>query len=149
MTQKYASDLFVTGWKAAMKAAVRSNGGAALTLADIHSKVWEPAFRNCRSLLDKLHDRSMKLDQIDVCFRRHELDLEMQLKNLFAGVNECLCETRSDTWIGGVVRRIHDYWQLCNYRKAARAFLDLKKALNLQKGDFSDVETLATEVRDE
>ena len=147
MTQKYASDLFVTGWKAAMKAAVRSNGGAALTLADIHSKVWEPAFRNCQSLLDKLYNRSMKLSRIDGYFKQHEHDLETQLASLFAGVNACLGKAKSGAWIGGVVRRIHDYWQLCNYRKAASAFLDLKKALNLQKGDFSDVKKLATEVR--
>jgi len=147
MTQEHPSDLFVTGWKAAMSAAVRSNAGAALTLADIHSKVWEPAFRNCQSLLDKLHDRSMKLSRIDGYFKQHEHDLETQLASLFAGVNACLGKPKNRAWIGGVVSCIHDYWQLCNYRKAASAFLDLKEALNLQKGDFSDVEKLATEVR--
>ena len=147
MTQKHPSDLFVTGWRAAMNAAVRSSAGAALTLADIHSKVWEPAFCNCQSLLQDLHDRSMKLSRIDVCFKRHESDLDMQLTNLFAGVNACLGETTSGAWIKGVVYRVHNYWHLRNYREAASAFLDLKKVLNLQKGDFSDVEKLATEVR--
>jgi len=147
MTQKHPSDLFVTGWKAAMSAAVRSSAGVALTLADIHSKVWEPAFRNCQSLLQDLHDRSMKLSRIDVCFKRHEGDLETQLSSLFAGVNACLGETKNGAWIGGVVRRIKDYWHLCNYREAASTILELKKALNLQKGDFSDVKKLAIEVR--
>ena len=146
MTQKYPSDLFVAGWKAAMNAAVRSSTGATVTLADLHPKVWEPAFRNCQSLLQELHGHSMNLSRIDVCFKRHERDLEMQLTNLFSGVNACLGEPKNGTWIRGVVLRIDDYWHLCNYRKAASAFLDLKKALNLQKGDFSDVEKLATEV---
>jgi len=147
MTEKYISILFVTEWEAAMNAAVQSSAGAALTLADIHSKVWEPAFRNCQSFLQELHDRSMKLAHIDVCFRQHEHDLEMQLTSLFAGVNACLGKPKSGAWIGRVVRRIHDYWHLPSYCKAASAFLDLKEALNLQKGDFSDVEKLATEVR--
>ena len=147
MTQKHTSGLFDTEWKAAVEAAFRSSTGAALTLADIHSKVWDPAFRNCQSLLQELYDRSMKLARIDVCFKRHELDLEMQLTNLFSGVNACLGEPKNGTWIRGVVHHIDDYWHLCNYRKAASAFLDLKESLNLQKGDFSGVEKLATEVR--
>ena len=147
MTQKHPSDLFLTEWERAMNAAVRSSAGAALILADIHSKVWEPAIHNCQSLLQELHDHSMKLACIDVCFRQHENDLEMQLMSLFAGVNACLGETTSGAWIKGVVYRVHDYLHLPSYRKAANAFLDLKGALNLWKGDFSDVEKLATEVR--
>lgn len=130
-----------------MDMAIRSSAGASLTLADIFPKVWLPAFHNCQSLLQELHNHSMKLDQIDDCFKQHERDLEMKLMNLFTGVNACLGMTKSGAWIAGVVRRIYDYWHLCNYRKAANAFLELKKALNLQKGDFSDVETLATKVR--
>jgi len=136
MTQKYISILFVTEWEAAMNAAVRSSAGAALTLADIHSKVWDPAFCNCQSLLQELHDRSMKLANIDVCFRQHEHDLEMQLTSLFAGVNACLGETTTGAWIKGVVYRVHDYWHLPSYCKAANAFLDLKKALNLWRKRF-------------
>jgi len=130
-----------------MDMAFQGSAGASLTLADILPKVWLPAFRNCKSLLQELHDHSMKLGQIDRCFKQHEHDLEMQLTNLFTGVNACLGVTKSGAWIAGVVRRIHDYWHFCNYRKAANVFLELKKALNLQKGDFSDVETLATKVR--
>ena len=147
MTQKHTSDLFDSEWKAAMNAAIQSSAGTALTLADIHSKVWVPAFCSCQSLLQELHDNSMKLAHIDVCFRQHERDLKLQLTSLFAGVNACLGESKSEAWIGEAVLRIQDYWRLCNYRNAANAFLDLKEALNLQKGDFSDVEKLATEVR--
>ena len=144
MSYKYPSDLFTVGWKAAMSAAFKNTTN--LTLVDIHPQVWVPAFRNCQSLLDKLYDRSMKLAHIDRNFKRHERDIEMQLMNLFAGVNACLGKEGSRAWIKGVVQCIDDYWHLCNYRKAASAFLDLKKALNLE-GDFRNVETLATEVR--
>ena len=142
MSQKHLSDLFTVEWTEAIKNITNSS----LTVADICSEVWDPAFRNCQSLLDKLHDRSMELACIDWSFRQHERDLETQLMNLFAGVNACLGEITSGAWIKGVVRCIYNYWHLCNYRKAASAFLDLKKALNLQ-GDFRNVEKLATEVR--
>ena len=145
MSQKYLSDLFTVGWRAAMNAAVKKSPNSSLTVADIHPKVWKPAFRKCQSLLDELHDRSMKLARIDRSFKKYESDLEMQLMNLFAGVNACLGERRSDAWIKGVVHCIHDYWHLCNYPKAASAFLGLKDALNL-KGDFRNVEKLATKV---
>jgi len=146
MTQKHPSALFLTEWKAAMNAAVRNSAGGALTFAEIRSKVWDHAFHNCQSTLKELHDYSMKLARIDVCFEQHKHNLDMQLKSLLAGVNACLCETKSGDWITGVVHYIHEYWHLCNYRRAASAFLGLKAALNL-KGDFGDVEQLATEVR--
>ena len=146
MSQKYPSDLFTVEWREAMFVAVRNSTNSSLTLADIHSKVWEPAFRNCQSLLQELHDHSMKLARIDVYFKRHQGDLEMQLRKLFAGVNACLGENKSGAWIKGVVRRIYDYRHLCNYRNAATAFLQLRDNLGL-KGDFRNVEILATEVR--
>ena len=129
-----------------MDAAFIKSPSGSLTFADIKSKVWDPAFDTCQSLLEMLHDRSMKLADIDRHFR-HKSDLEKQLGDLLAGVNACLGEKKSGAWIKGVVHRIHDYWHLCNYRKAASAFLDLREALNLQKGDFSDVEKLSSEVR--
>ena len=140
------SDLFTVEWMAAMNVAVKNSTNSSLTLADIRSKVWDPAFRKCQSLLDKLHDCSMKLACIDWSFRQHEKDLEMQLMTLFAGVNACLGERRSGAWIKGVVRRIYDYWLLGNCRKAATAFLQLRDTLNLQ-GNFRNVKILATEVR--
>ena len=145
MSQKYPSNLFTVEWREAMNAAVKNSTNTPLTLADICSEVWDPAFCNCQSLLDKLYDRSMKLSCIDVHFRQHERDLEMQLMNLFAGVNACLGEKRSGAWIKGIVRCIHDYWHLCNYKKTASTFLELKEVLNLQ-GNFRNVEKLATKV---
>ena len=130
-----------------MNAAVKNSAGTSLTLEDIKPKMWDPAFRNCQSLLQELQDYSMNLARIDGCFKRYESNLEVQLMNLFAGVNACLGIEKDGSWIEGVVHRVKEYWQFCNYQKAATTFLSLKKALNLQKGDFSDVEKLATEVR--
>ena len=148
MNQEHSSVLFTVIWREAMGAAFRNSPRGFLTLADIQPKVWDPAFHSCQSLLQELHDHSIKLTHVDKRFKQldNSSNLENQLRKLFAGVNACLGENRSGTWIRGVVCRIYDYWHLCNYRKAASAFLDLREALNLQKGDFSNVEKLATEV---
>ena len=154
MDHEHSNEIFTMKWNGAISAAVNNNPGASLTLADINSKVWDPAFHSCQILLQELHDRSMKLSDINKRFkslsdtnkRFKSRNLEKQLRELFAGVNACLGERKSGAWIGEVVRRIHDYWDLCNNHKAASAFLDLKEALNLQKGDFSNIEKLATEV---
>ena len=149
MNQEHASKLFTVGWRAALNAAFRRSAGTSLTLTDIKCKVWDPAFCNCQSLLNELCDHSMKLALVDRYFKQYKADLEMQLRNLHAGVNACLGETQDGAWIEGVVCCIHDYWQLCNYQKPATAFLKLKEALNLQKEDISNIEKLATEVKSE
>ena len=147
MSEEYSSNLFTVRWKEAMKVVFRNSAGASPTLADIHSKVWVTAFDSCQSLLDELHDRSMKLAHIDKHFMDHKSDLENQLERLFKGVNACHGEKRSATWIRDVVHHIRDYWLFRNYQKAASIFLDLKEALNLQNEDFRVVKKLATEVR--
>lgn len=147
MNHKHSNNLFSVRWKERIKEAFRNSARTSPTLADIHSKVWVTAFDSCQSLLEELHDRSMKLAHIDKHFMDHKSDLEMQLDRLFKGVNACLGKDRSGLWIREVVHRIQDYWLLCNYQKAASIFLDLKEALNLWSEDFSDIEKLATEVR--
>ena len=147
MNHKHSNNLFSVRWKERIKEAFRNSGRTSPTLADIHSEVWVTAFDSCQSLLEELHDRSMKLAHIDKHFMDHKSDLEMQLERLSKGVNACLGKDSGELWIREVVHRIQDYWLLCNYQKAASIFLDLKEALNLQNEDFSDIEKLSTEVR--
>ena len=147
MNQEHHSKIFTVEWRSAINAAFRSSPGASLALTDIKCKVWDPAFRNCQSLLNELCDCSMKLELVDRYFKQHKANLEMQLRNLHAGVNACLGKTQGGAWIYEVVCRIHDYWQLGSCQKAATAVLKLKKVLNLQREDFGDIEKLATEVR--
>ena len=147
MSQKYHSNIFNMEWTAAMNAAVGVEKSTchSLTLANVCSVVWDPAFDKCLSILQKLRDRSIKLALIDWYFRQDKTSLKMQLENLQLGVNACRKENNHEAWIAGVVCSINEYWNLCNYQKAASAFLDLKKVLHLQ-GDFSDIEKLSTDV---
>lgn len=145
MSQMHPSDLFNREWTAVMNHAVEGGTGVPLSLADIYSKVWTPAFSRCQSLLQMLQDHSIKLADVDWYFKQHKTYLEVQLRYLLAGVNACLGKNDSGTWIKEVVCSIHNYWDLCCYQEAASAFLALKKVLSLQ-GDFSVIEKLTTEV---
>ena len=120
-----------------------------MTISDVGPQVWMPAFRKCQQLLDELKDGSITLSDVDKHFKGMEgmeAKLETDLKCLFCGINECLKASKDYTWIHKAVARIRDYWRLCDYRKAADSFLELKNALNLTKGDFTDVERISKEV---
>ena len=82
-----------------MNVAVRNSAGTPFTHEDIKPKMWDPAFRNCQSLLQELQDCSMKLAHTDGCFKRYKCNLEVQLMKLFAGVNACLGNEKDGGWI--------------------------------------------------
>ena len=121
-----------------------------LKIADIHTSVWQPAFVHSQTMLEQLHDQSMKLVDVDKFFKHYRSkQLESQLMTLFMGVNACrdLKGETNGTFIKRAVRRMNEYWDLCRYRDAANMFLELRSVLDL-KGDFRNVERLSTEVRD-
>ena len=145
MTQTYVSDLFHQAWTTTMDNAVKTS---TLKLADIHTSVWHPAFLHCQTMLEQLHNQSMKLVEVDKFFKHYRgQQLESQLMTLFKGVNACtkLQNESTGTFIERAVHRMNDYWDLCKYQEAANIFLELRSVLNL-KGDFKNVERLSTEV---
>ena len=146
LTQTYVSDLFHQAWTSAMDTAVKAS---TLTIADIHTNVWQPAFIHCQTMLVQLHDQSMKLVDVDKFFKHYRSkQLESQLMTLFTGVNACrdLKGETNGTFIKRAVHRMNEYWDRCKYRDAANMFLELRSVLDL-KGDFRNVESLSTEVR--
>ena len=145
MTQIYVSDLFHQAWTTALGVAVKTS---TLKLADIRMSVWQPAFVQCQTMLEQLHDQSMKLVDVDRFFKHYQgQQLESQLVSLFKGVDACseLYESNG-TFIKRAVHRMNEYWDLCKYQEAANMFLDLRSVLNL-RGNFKNIEKLSTEVR--
>ena len=144
MTQTCASDLFHQAWTTTLDVAVKTS---TLKLADVHTSVWQPVFLHCQTMLEQLHNQSMKLVDVDKFFKRHRgQQLESQLMSLFEGVNTCRRQREnSGAFIKRAVQRMNDYWDLCKYQEAANMFLDLRSALNLT-GNFRNVERLSTEV---
>ena len=145
MTKEFSSGLFQSMWFLTMKEARALC--PKMSVNDVESKVWTPAFDNCQQLLTELHGMSMTLANVDrhfQCYSKQQLGNE--LKVLFDGVNKCLCKSPSDNWIHHVVLRIEDYRKLCGYRNAANSFLKLRDSLKLTNGDFKDVEKISKEV---
>ena len=61
-------------------------------------------------------------------------------------MSECQEKKVNDfKWIKGVIDRIWQYWELCNYHEAAQAFINIRDALGLT-GDFGLVERVAKQV---
>ena len=144
MTQTHVSDIFHKIWVNAMKISIKRN--PTMKIEEVHDAVWKPAFSHCQSLLSQLYTRTIKLANIDRYFKQYQNQkLDLQLMNLFDGINACLGQQNDGAWIKQVVQHIITYWNLCNYRDAANTFLQLRSTLNL-KGDFGDVERLSTEV---
>lgn len=147
------SILFQEIWGRHMKLAatsVKRKEQLELTIEDIKCVIWDPTFTECKKLLDTLHDRSIKLAEVECYFRnsRHE-DMTWQLRELSTSVHKCACADRPNNsrWIDGVVQHICDYQSLLTLSKAATIVLTLKTKLSLT-GDFKAIETLAKEVCD-
>lgn len=149
MFRNYSTELFHIVWKSHMKAAsgIAIKTSTTLVIEDIKTKIWDPAFDECKSLLDSVHDRSIKLVDVDRYFR-HIDKRDMLLHRLHNGVMECLGVVRHKInleWIHTAVNLMMEYWSLVNLADAARTLMTLKNKLNLS-GDFSLIRTIAEEV---
>lgn len=144
MTKKFTSSLFDATWCTTMQTARKSN----VTISDIESHVWKPAFKQCQNLLDQLHSQSMTLADVEKHFKNYgERELQNELNVLCCGVSECDQNTNyGKGWIHQRVLRIEEYRKLRNYRDAANTFLKLRDSLKLTKGDFKHVERISEEV---
>ena len=144
ISSHYSSDIFNRIWQETLKAIGQ------LLFTDVNVSLWRPALQSCVSLLAKLKAGDMTLLDIDQQFKRIYFkrlsQLEHDLINLQHGVNVIKCASASDSnWIKKVVVNIGQYWDLCEYREAAEAFLKIRDTLKLT-GDFAIVERVASKV---
>ena len=144
METKYVNDLFPIIWKNQMKAAV--GGKPDFKIGDVVTRIWEPTFLWCQTLLDELRGRSVRLSFIDEHFGIYHTDwdkLERDLTSLCRGVRRCLDKPEeSTTWIKEVVQLMQQYWSLRQCTSIAETFVELKQKLQLE-GNFDQVEALA------
>ena len=139
------SSIFHTAWVDRVNQTMAEN--TALNIKDLELEVWTPVFEWCKQLLEMLHNLSMKLGEIDKHFKNYETsELATQLNVLFCGINKCINQQMSDSWIDRSVKKIADYRELCSYHDAANYFLELRNFLQLSGGDFSDIERISNEV---
>ncbi len=147
MSVVHVSVFFVKTWRKQLITATRKS--RSLTLDGIEENVWQPTLDKCTELLEQLYTQEICLSLVDEIFWEYNpAQLTIQLERLAKGVNACRNQTENEdvNWVDQRVQRMQIYWNLCGYRKAAITFLELQKTLNLEKGDFSDVEMLANKV---
>ena len=149
MARHHPNDLFHRIWSAASRRAEKEKPD--LTIKDIVTKIWNPAFKECCRVLDSLQDCSMKLKEVDDRFYQFGDSnmIVVHLEKLYKGVELChqrAPPTKCPPWIGSAVERMQQYWTLSRYAKAAKTVLQLKEKLKLT-GDFSLMETIAKKVR--
>ena len=148
MSRHHQNDLFHRIWERTSIRAVRE--ATELTIQDIVTKIWDPAFKECQRILDSLQDNSMKLQEVDDQFSSYDSPnvIQTHLHKLFKGVEVCCNRMQPQTcptWIRSAVQRMQEYWTLSRYAKAAQTVLDLRARLGLT-GDFTQMETIATQV---
>ena len=148
MSRCYQNDLFPRIWLQTSHHASKAN--CELTISDIVTKIWTPAFEECCRLLNSLKDCSIKLREVDDRFLRHNncSKIKFQLEQLHSGVEECLNGkplAQSPPWIDSAVEHMQQYWTLSRYVKAAQTVLEVRDKLKLT-GDFSLMETIAKKV---
>ena len=143
----YPSDLFNKFWQDKLSEIGQTR--VSLIFQQVIDFVWTPVLGTCERLLVDLQSWKIKLFEVDRLFQNRYCDqklLSRDLKNLYRAVSECQEKKVNDfKWIKGVIDRIWQYWELCNYHEAAQAFINIRDALGLT-GDFGLVERVAKQV---
>ncbi len=116
-----------------------------LLIDQIYVEIWQPVFNHCISLLHTLDDQSMKLSLVDKHLKRHKDNVRTVVFNLAVGVSKSLRVEPNYSTLNSALRKVEQYWKLCQYQTGARTFLRLKSVMNL-KGDFSLIEKLSDQV---
>ena len=140
------SNLFVRPLEKKLKSVIASNSETEVSISDIFSLVWKPTFEHCVTLLESLADLTIKLAAVDKYLKEFSETLDTQVKILSDGISECTKKAGDPTRLNLALIRVQNYWKLCEYRHGADVFLRLRDVLELQRGDFSDVERFSTEV---
>ena len=143
----YSSDIFNRIWQERVDALYKTV--VQISFNDVDVSLWRPALQSCISLLAKLNAGDMTLLDIDhqfklIYFKKRD-QLEQDLINLQHGVNAIKHASSDSNWIRKVVVNIGQYWDLCEYREAAEAFIKIRDTLKLT-GDFAIVERVASKV---
>jgi hypothetical protein len=150
MVRHHQNDFFHRIWERTAIRAARASA-AELTIPDIVTKIWTPAFEECCQILDSLNNCSITLREVDDRFLRFNNNistLKFHLEQLHKGVEVCHDRPpppRCPPWIDAAVERMQQYWTLSRYAKAAKTVLKLRDELMLT-GDFTLMETIAKKV---
>ena len=141
--QSKGSNLFLLPLRQNMKQVLLKTG---LSVADIYPQIWKPTFLHCQKLLNGLASLQMTLSSVDLYLKPCKKNLKAEVKSLAAGLKRCSVVVPDSRTIDLALSKVTDYWRICEYQGGAQVFLDLRKVLNLEGGDFSRILKLAANV---
>ena len=150
MSSEFESDIFALLWSARIKQIHQAK--KTLEIPDIVNEIWTPVFKECSTLIVELKSESIKLKDIDRCFRPvEEKRMVTDLGNLCKAIEVSNrgdqplgTPVQSPDWIVHVVKHIQQYWSLREQAEAANTLLKLKDRLKLT-GDFGIIQKVASQ----
>ena len=117
-----------------------------LSLCDIATKLWAPCLKEIQGIIEKFHDRSVTLQELDYYLKEISLEnLESEVLALVEGCNKCFNLTAPTTWVFQFVMSVDKYRVVCQAECAAELVLNVKEALMLT-GDFKKLENFQEKV---
>jgi len=148
MTNRNRTSLFIRPLEKKLRKLINSSleSESMIKISELFPLVWELTFKDCQQLLFTLADHSIKLAHCDQHLKEFNENLETQLDLLFKGLHECEPLPIEYPTIQASIVQVRNYWKICEYRQGADIFLKLRDVLELEKGDFTDVEKFGTEV---
>lgn len=131
MTEECNCEIFIDCWEKKKSCLVTDR--IILTPGTIIHDLWLPVFTECKELHKHLLNGTLLLSEVDKLFKNKRLhDIKIELSHLHASLTHCAGETMTNAeWIEEVLLRMDQYWQLCQSAEAAKAFLLLIDALEL------------------
>ena len=135
------NDLFIQLWGEKMVEC------GTISIPIVAQQVWPKAYSHAQQLMGALHERTLKLADVDHFLSKYKTPVELGqvLANLNSHLSTCTGISNDGKWIANVVETIVQYWSLKEHEKAAKTFLLVKEKLKLT-GDFKQVEALASQV---
>jgi len=117
-----------------------------ISLCDIATKLWAPCLKEIQEIIEKFHNRSVTLQELDHYLKEISLqNLEQEVVALVEGCNRCFNLTASTTWVSHFVMSVDRYRVVCQAECAAELVLNVKEALMLT-GDFKKLENFKEKV---
>ena len=117
-----------------------------LPLPEIASQVWRPCFEEIQQLIEKLHAKSVTLQEIDNYFQNiPSQNLEHEICTLVEGCNLCLNKPVSVTWVSQVVVSVNHYRNAIEVQEVAELLLVAKNSLMVHT-EFKELKKLKERV---
>ena len=151
------SEVFQKIWRKKLtsltKRTISTNDNTDVSFEAVVEHLWEPAFQECKVLIETLNNRTIQLSEVksyffEYCEDGNDQNLTCKLVSFYSSVEMCInkCRpTECPPWLKMTIQLMLKYWKLRHDIQAAEVILEAKEQLKVT-GDFSLIRNLATKV---